>query len=200
MTNISRNKCTCCISHLIHFKDNDTWAHMSTIQTNSHIQCTTVKNFKKKGWFAQTFAVESERAGRGGRHDLAVYPQCLPQNFDAIARSQAEKFPKTCSACRKVLHANCEPGPWGSVCPLLIDRKSVCRAPQTLQQGREHAQPHLWYFCVSHRWFSSSACWDQLPHRLKTLIWQQRLLHLPLNNTEHPLLKTESYIKYLPSN
>lgn len=34
---------------------------------------------------------------KGGRHDLAVYPQCLPQNFDAIARSQAEKFPKTCA-------------------------------------------------------------------------------------------------------
>lgn len=49
----------------------------------------------KKGCCAQILAQESERERRGGRHDLAVYPQCLSQNFDAVARSQAEKFPKT---------------------------------------------------------------------------------------------------------
>lgn len=77
----------------------------------------TLTILKKEGRSAQTFAVESERARRGGRHDLAVYPQCLPQNFDAMARSQAEKFPKTCLACRRAFHVSCEPGPWGSVSP-----------------------------------------------------------------------------------
>lgn len=91
--------------------------------------CDTKSKKKKEGRSAQTFAVESERARRDGRHDLAVYPQCLPQNFDAMARSQAEKFPKT---CRQVFHVSCEPGPKDLCTHPLIDRKSVCRAPQTL--------------------------------------------------------------------
>lgn len=42
---------------------------------------------------------ESEAATRGGRHHLAVDFQCLSQNFDAAARSRAEKFPKARWAC-----------------------------------------------------------------------------------------------------
>lgn len=38
-------------------------------------------SWKKKKKKKKKAAVESGRRRRGGRHDLAVYPQCLSQNF-----------------------------------------------------------------------------------------------------------------------
>lgn len=76
-----------------------------------------VKKKEKEGRCAQTFAVESEMVRRGGRHDLAVYPQCLSQNFDAMARSQTEKFPKTCSA-------------WCSMTVVSLAPEDLCPLPQ----------------------------------------------------------------------
>lgn len=56
-----------------------------------------------------------------------------------------------------------------------LDRKSVCRA----LRGREHARPHLRCLPVSHRRVSSSACWDQSPHKLSELKRQQLSSRLP---------------------
>lgn len=89
------------------------------------------KKEKNEGRSVQTVAVESESDRRGGRHDLAVYPQCLPQHFDAMARSQAEKFPKTCSACRWVFPRKRWAWPL-RMCVPLIERTPLCRARQTL--------------------------------------------------------------------
>lgn len=101
-----------------HFNGNTTKICTPTKLTHPHTnERGEKKKEKNEGRSVQTVAVESESARRGGRHDLAVYPQCLPQHFDAMARSQAEKFPKTCSACRWVFRESAEPGPWGCVSP-----------------------------------------------------------------------------------
>lgn len=110
-----------------------------------------------KGRGLRYFQWNLKRAQRGGRHDLSVYPQCLLQNFDAMAWSQTEKFPKTCPAWGR--RVPCKLGPWGSV-PPLTGRKSVVRGTSkplhSALRGREHVRPHLWGLCVSHRWVSSS--------------------------------------------